>query len=432
MTEQPFDAYKNKGVEYDYVIDATASVKDLSDNNFQQIIFWLGDEDYVAQSFPKIALGRVYGKVSADDNLLKFKFGISLVDAVERPTDKELIDNIKDFILSLNKNIDDNKLDIKEGGIKVDILAENKININELDKALITEGTIYLAKDNNVHSFKLTDDGIVEHYNNNNLSSTFPFAKLTLTRECKQLVQDGYGYVPTSIMKEDMNDAIDTKAEILKDPEKAKQTLQDEIDLVDELQAKQNELDDKLNNLLGESKEYPEFPSNEFSEEPVIYDDLNVETFNEFLTSEQKAYINAYIGTIEEFVQAMQLLYDEVGDGVAPMISINDYVKEILSYDGGIPEWSQELSDMLGFDLKTEGKSKFYTAENAFDDFIKNIKKDDTDKDEDGYYSFKMQDLGITKEATAEFKNLLLQREEIDDVQYDPQNNIYKVKLVNN
>ena len=57
MTEQPFDAYKNKGVEYDYVIDATASVKDLSDNDFQQIIFWLGDEDYVAQSFPKIALG---------------------------------------------------------------------------------------------------------------------------------------------------------------------------------------------------------------------------------------------------------------------------------------------------------------------------------------------------------------------------------------
>lgn len=429
MTEQPFDAYKNKGVEYDYIIDATASVKDLSDNDFQQIIFWLGDEDYVAQSFPKIALGRVYGKVSADDNLLKFKFGISLVDAVERPTDEELIDNIKDFILSLNKNIDNNELGIKEGGIKVNILAENKININELDKALITEGTLYLTKESDTHSFKLTDDGIVEHYNNDNLNSTFPFAKLTLTRECKQLIQDGY--MP-KVMTEDMNDNADIKKQIMDNPEKAKQDIQAEIDLVDELQAKQNELNAKLDNLLGESKSdnYPEFPSNEFTEEPVIYDDLNIETFNEYLTAEQKAYINAYIGTIDEFVQAMQLLYDEVGDGVAPLISINDYVKEILEYDGGIPEWSQELSDMLGFDLKTEGKSKFYTAENAFDDFIKNVKEDD-DEDEDGYYEFQMQDLGITKEATAEFKNLLLQRDEIEDIKYDPQSNIYKVKLVN-
>ena len=426
MTDQPFDAYKNKNVEYDYIIDAKVNVKDISDTEYQQIIYWLNDEDYVSSSFPKLGLGMVYGKVFVD-NSLRFKFGISLVDAIERPTDTELLNNVKDFILRLNKNIENNNFNIQESDIKLDMISENKY-VNNVDKLLITEGSICLAKADDVHSFKLTDDGIVEHYNNNNLNSTFPFAKLTLTRECKQLIQDGYRYVPTSIMKEDMNDAMDTKAEILKDPEKAKQTLQDEIDLVDELQAKQNELDDKLNNLLGESKEYPEFPSNEFSEEPVIYDDLNVETFNEFLTSEQKAYINAYIGTIDEFVQAMQLLYDEVGDGVAPLISINEYIKEILCYDGGISEWTQELSDMLGLDLKTEGKSKFYTAENAFDDFIKNIKENEN-KDEDGYYDFKMQDLGITKEATAEFKNLLLQRDEIEDVQYDPQNNMYKVKL---
>ena len=424
MIEQPFDVYKN--VEYDYVINAEIEVSNISDTEFHQIIYWLKDEDYMAQYFPKLGLGRVYGKVATVNNLLKFKFGISLVDAIEVPTDDELIDNIKDYILSLNKNIEDNNFEIQEGDIKVNILAENKMNINNADKLLITEGTLCLMRKNDIQKFSLTDDGIVERYNNDNFIGTFPFSKLTLVRECKQLIQDGYTPIR---LEEDMNDNEDKKKEIMQNPEQAKQTLQDEIDLVDELQAKQDELNDKLDTLLGESKEYPEFPSNEFSEEPVIYDDLNVETFNEFLTSEQKAYINAYIGTIEEFVQAMQLLYDEVGDGVAPMISINDYVKEILSYDGGIPEWSQELSDMLGFDLKTESKSKFYTAENAFDDFLKNIKDDD--KDEDGYYEFKMQDLGITKEATAEFKNLLLQREEIDDIKYDPQNNIYKVKLVN-
>ena len=49
----------------------------------------------------------------------------------------------------------------------------------------------------------------------------------------------------------------------------------------------------------------------------------------------------------------MLLLYNEVGNGVDPMISVDDYVEELLN-DDGITEWSQELADMLRFDLKTE------------------------------------------------------------------------------
>ena len=265
------------------------------------------------------------------------------------------------------------------------------------------------------------------------------------------------------------------------------------------------------------------FPSNDFSSEPVLYQDLDVETFNKELTAEQKAYINTYLGTIEEFVDAMLLLYNEVGNGIDPMISVDDYVEELLN-DNGITEWSQELADMLGFDLKTENKekleeisdddlskltndiidwygadmgtyfdeikgneeeiyaetlgylenkdvdminhfidditlvtdtndeelkatsedlvnrlkqlldttevkteskSKFYTADKMFDDFLKTAKEE---AEEDGY-TFKLSDLGLTKEDSADFKNLLLQRDEIEDVSYDPQNNTYTVKV---
>lgn len=506
MDNQPFDDYKNYGVEYDYIIEATVSVKAVHTSSISEIINLLKNEDFVKIYFKEVALGRVYGKVILKlDNTLYFKFGISLVDSDAKITSKALIKDVNEFILALNKNVATDSLNINKGDINVDIITENK-NIIDYDKVLVNEGKLYFNKDTDKHLFKMTDDGVVEHYHNDNLTNSFPFAKLTLTRECKSLIQDNY--IPT-ILTEDMNDNAELKKDVLDNPNKVKQDIQNSIDAVDEIQAKQDELNDKLDNLLGESKSdnYPEFPSNEFTEEPVIYDDLNVETFNEYLTAEQKAYINAYIGTIDEFVQAMQLLYDEVGDGVAPLISVNDYVKEILEYDGGIDEWTQEMSDLLGYDIKTEGKefdniekevrkiasekgldtsdkaiktimkdiidnfyngtdvysngdinedkirniiipamdtyygikvgdnlnlkteavSKFYTVENAFEDFLKTAKEET----EDGYYEFKLDELGITKEATAEFKTMLLNRPEIDDIKYDPVNNTYKVKIGN-
>lgn len=426
MDNQPFDDYKNYGVEYDYIIEATVSVKAVHTSSISEIINLLKNEDFVKIYFKEVALGRVYGKVILQlNNTLYFKFGISLVDSDTKITSKALIKDVNEFILALNKNVATDSLNINKGDINVDIITENK-NIIDYDKVLVNEGKLYFNKDTDKHLFKMTDDGVVEHYHNDNLTNSFPFAKLTLTRECKSLIQDNY--IP-AILTEDMNDNAELKKDVLNNPNKVKQDIQNNIDAVDEIQAKQDELNDKLDNLLGESKSdnYPEFPSNEFTEEPVIYDDLNVETFNEYLTAEQKAYINAYIGTIDEFVQAMQLLYDEVGDGVAPLISVNDYVKEILGYDGDIDKWSQELSDMLGFDLKTEAVSKFYTVENAFEDFLKTAKEET----EDGYYEFKLDELGITKEATAEFKTMLLNRPEIDDIKYDPVNNTYKVKISN-
>lgn len=528
MSSQPFDYYKNKDVEYDFILSASVNLGETSNEVLPEIISFIKDEDLLAMYFDKIALGRVYPKVEYLNGKLYFTFGISLVDAKERPTSKDLIKNINNFILSLNKNLEDKDIKIKEGDIKVEVITENKSNFDNIDKVLVSENNLYFSRGNDTQRFKLTDDGIVEKYLNENLQETFPFSKLGLSRECKTLVTEGY----TLTMK--LNEATitnttatgnseDDKLDI-SNPEKTKQDLQQNIKDVEEIQNLKNELDDKMANLMEESITPDEkFPSTDFSSEPVLYQDLDVETFNKELTPEQKAYINTYLGTIEEFVDAMLLLYNEVGNGVDPMISVDDYVEELLN-DNGIAEWSQELADMLGFDLKTENKekleeisdddlskltndiidwygadigtyfdeikgneeeiyaetlgylenkdvdminhfidditlgtdtddeelkatsedlvnrlkqlldttevkteskSKFYTADKMFDDFLKTAKEE---ADENGY-TFKLSDLGLTKEDSADFKNLLLQRDEIDDVSYDPQKNTYTVKI---
>lgn len=529
MKEQPFDEYKNKDVEYDYILSATVNMDKVSQETLSQIISFLKDEDLLAMYFNKLALGRVYPKVEYANNKLYFMFGISLVDAKEIPTSKELSKNINEFILSLNKNIEKENIKIREDDIKVDVITENKNNFDNIDKLLVTENNLYFSRGNDLQRFKLTDDGVIEKYLNESLQQTFPFSKLGLARECKTLITEGY----TLTMK--LNEANITSSTAtgnkeeteldISNPEQAKQDLQQNIKDVEELQNLKDELDNKVANLMTEAIKVTEpFPSTDFSSEPVLYQDLNAETFNKELTAEQKAYINTYLGTIEEFVDAMLLLYNEVGNGIDPMISIDDYVKELLEYDGGITEWSEELADMLGFDLKienkekleeisnndlenlandiidwygadmgtyfdeirgneediynetlgylenkdvdminhfieditlgidtddeelktvsedlvkrlsqllsdneikTENKSKFYTADKMFDDFLKTAKEES----EENGYTFKLSDLGLTKEDSADFKNLLLQRDEIEDVSYDPQNNTYTVKV---
>lgn len=528
MSNQPFDYYKNKDVEYDFILSASVNLGETSEEVLPEIISFIKDEDLLAMYFDKIALGRVYPKVEYLNGKLYFTFGISLVDAKERPTSKDLIKNINNFILSLNKNLEDKDIKLKEGDIKVEVITENKNNFDNIDKVLVSENNLYFSRGNDIQRFKLTDDGIVEKYLNENLQNIFPFSKLGLSRECKTLANEGYtltmklneaNITSTTATGDSEEDKLD-----ISDPEKAKQDLQKNIKDVEEIQTLKDELDDKMANLMEESITPNEpFPSNDFSSEPVLYQDLDVGTFNKELTAEQKAYINTYLGTIEEFVDAMLLLYNEVGNGIDPMISIDDYVEELLN-DNGITEWSQELADMLGFDLKTENKekleeisdndleklandiidwygadmgtyfdeikgneeeiydetlgylenkdidminhfitditlgtdtddeefkssskdlvnrlkqllnttevkteskSKFYTADKMFDDFLKTAKEE---AEEDGY-TFKLSDLGLTKEDSADFKNLLLQRDEIEDVSYDPQNNTYTVKV---
>ena len=256
MSNQPFDDYKNKGVEYDYILSASVKIG-IIDDIMPNLINLLKDEDFMKIYFPDIALGRVYGKVEYINEKLQFTFGISLVDAKKRPTSKELSQNIKDFILSLNKNIETPKLDIKESDITVDIITENKKYLDNIDKTLVNEGKVSFSRAGETQSLVLTSDGIVERYINEDLCNTMPFSKLGVIRECKALVTDGYTLTwtdrGTGNLQEatitPMNNNNDNKITLDDDPEQIKKDLQQNIKDVDEIQTLKDELEDKLDTL---------------------------------------------------------------------------------------------------------------------------------------------------------------------------------------
>lgn len=256
MSNQPFDDYKNKGVEYDYILSASVKVGIIEDI-MPNLINLLKDEDFMKIYFPDIALGRVYGKVEYINAKLQFTFGISLVDAEKRPTSKELSQNIKDFIISLNKNIETPKLGIKESDITVDIITENKKYLDNIDKTLVNEGKVSFSRADETQSLVLTSDGIVERYINENLCNTMPFSKLGVIRECKALVTDGYtltwtdrgtGNLQEATIKP-MNNNNENKITLDDDPEQIKKDLQQDIKDVDEIQTLKDELEDKLDTL---------------------------------------------------------------------------------------------------------------------------------------------------------------------------------------
>lgn len=264
MSSQPFDDYRNKGVEYDYILSASVKVDDLQYDSIISLIQLIKDEDFMAMYFTKIALGRVYTKVEYLNNKLHFTFGISLVDAKERPTSKDLIENIKDFILSLNKNIEQTpELKIKESDIKVEIITENK-SLDNIDKILVNESAIQFNRGKDTQKLYLTSDGVVEKYHNDSLIGTMPFSKLGVIRESKSLVADGYELTLTgwqdimteaTIQNQNDNNITLTK---LDDKENVKQELQQEIQDVDELQALKDELEDKID-LLNEDEAPSEY-----------------------------------------------------------------------------------------------------------------------------------------------------------------------------
>ena len=206
---------------------------------------------------------------------LQFTFGISLVDAKERPTSKEIAQNIKDFILSLNRNIEEEKLKIKESDIKVDIITENKFDINEIDKQLVNESVISFSRNNDVQSLTLTSDGIVERYANGVLCGTIPFSKLGIVRECKSLIADGYTLTWTDRGTGSLKEATITNPNndnnnitLDDDPEQIKKDLQQNIQDVEEIQTLKDELEDKLDTLNEDTESANEYVL-------VIYTNIN-------------------------------------------------------------------------------------------------------------------------------------------------------------
>ena len=74
MSNQPFNYYKNKDVEYDFILSASVNLGETSEEVLPEIISLIKDEDLLAMYFDKIALGRVYPKVEYLNGKLYFTY----------------------------------------------------------------------------------------------------------------------------------------------------------------------------------------------------------------------------------------------------------------------------------------------------------------------------------------------------------------------
>ena len=229
-----FSNYRNK-VKYNYILNATVHInKEFHD--IKSIENLVDDEDFLQIYFKEPGLGRVYVDINLEKGFLFFRFGISDVDKKEDFTSKELKDDIIEMILSLNKNIDYfNDNNIERGDIKLHIIKDTE----SYDKKLVNEGKLTFVSDM-TEVLKLTDEGKVEYYINNGLKESFDFSKQKVNTLCESLVQQG------AWLEE--NDDLDSNLE------QAEQNIKTGIEKVDELQNLKDELMDKVDTLVNESK----------------------------------------------------------------------------------------------------------------------------------------------------------------------------------
>lgn len=235
-----FSKYRNE-VKYDYILNATVHInKEFHD--IKSIESLIDDEDFLQIYFKEPGLGHVYVDSNLEQGFLFFRFGINNIDKKEDFTAKDLKDDIIEMILSLNKNIDyfkNNK--IERGDIKLHIIKDTE----SYDKKLVNEGKLTFISDI-TEILKLTDEGKVEYYINNGLKESFDFSKQKVNTLCESLVQQG------AWLEESDNQDYDNLDSNL---DQTEQTLKDEIDKVDQLQGLKDELMNKVDNLINESKE---------------------------------------------------------------------------------------------------------------------------------------------------------------------------------
>ena len=367
MASQPFDYYKSKNVEYDYVLQAVIKVKEFTSNDTLCIL--LNDEDLLGMYFPQVGLGRVYSKFEYYDDKLHFTFGISLVDARDTVNSKILEQDIKDFLISLNKNLEQEpKLKIKEGDIKVEILSENRELVDNLDKKLVTEGILSFNKANETQSLVLTSDGIVEQYRNQHLCNTIPFSKLGVIRECKGLLANGYTLTLSNWneLKTEavINDKLNDENQIsLDNPDETKEDLRQEIKDVEEIQDLKDELEAKVDMLYEDDTSSDEYVV-------VIYTNINGKYEPDVLLNNENGSIADDIDTANRFnVETANKLADiftdknRTGDNMPKFIAKAIKVSDLDTLNGLYENRVYGNDTPLTEDLSGEFPSSEFTSE---------------------------------------------------------------------
>lgn len=103
-----------------------------------------------------------------------------------------------------------------------------------------------------------------------------------------------------------------------------------------------------------------------------------------------------------------------------------DTAKEMyLASKTYIPTEDIKLSGTLEDKLE-EGFGKFTKLDKVYANFLDKAKEE---LSEEGTYEFRMDQLGISKEEVAEFKNMLLADTQLSDIKYDAPSNTYTIKF---
>lgn len=353
MNDNPFDNYKDE-VEYQYILKGVLPYKIVSINGSKpsedQIIdsyeefennidTLLKNEDYIKDSFEEPGLGRVYCKLDDMDENIEIIFGISTIDSEKTFTTQDLIDDVKEFMHVLDSNTDyvsvvgfggneDPRDDtdpvtlrIKQNGdIEVEVIKEPKTKTEEFDKRLVNENKLIFNKDNDQIILELKDDGNVEKSINTELKESFLFSKSAVVKECKECINLGY----------ELQEAeIPTKNNEILNTEKTTQDLEKAIKDVDKLQDLKNELDDKVDTLMNESKEN-NFPSTDFTQRTLNVNEIDSLNLNDNLNQDQIDFIVTNICSIDELKEGLIFLLSLTGF-TDNLISIDEYINQLLN-----------------------------------------------------------------------------------------------------
>lgn len=320
----PFDDYKDK-VKYDYIIRGKLPYI-LDEGNIDQqsyalmdivkeIESLLEDEDYIKESFEEVGLGRVYPKLENEDPTIDILFGISKIDAEKELNIEDLKADVIEFMNVIDSNIDGSSqsgvshndpevedvepciVNLKRDKSKpteAELIypkKEESINLDDIDKKLVSEGKLIFRKEESNKSIVLSDDGMIELYGNSELLNSLPFSKLGLIRECKSIIQQGYKFEESTIVS---NNNLSNDIDVAQSKKDLEQNIKD----VDELQKLKDELDDKVDKLVNESKvtdgyieldkRLDELIANNATDKELD-DFLNEASFNEVITNQEYA-----------------------------------------------------------------------------------------------------------------------------------------------
>lgn len=191
----------------------------------------------------------------------------------------------------------------------------------EFDKKLVENNELIFLKPNTkAIVYKLTEDGMVEKYQGKELTETKPFSKLTLSRDCKKDLQEGYRLY--DITEEEQ---IKPTLDLFNTEEERKEQLEDIKEIIS------TEIPEEIEVVpLEQVNKIEEFPNTEETEKRLTKDELTTYTIE--ITPEQEQFLMESGYTMQDIINGF---VDLVGildciEEDEPIISYGDYISLIL------------------------------------------------------------------------------------------------------